>query len=286
MSKKITIILFINLLAIISCKNDPIVLEPESLGLYYLKCRIAPSVTQAGAVLGFINPESIPIDTKGANVIISGEGQQVKLVEIKPGFYQDSDALLTIKPKGEYKIKATLPDGSVLSGKSFVPGPFNIIKNSNNDTLEYIVKTTSLGNSSEIFIPPKISWTKSQHALSYTMFFKESKSSVDTTVYLPETVGTNYFRKHPDATSYFEKVGITITAYDSSRLPYHNSYGDYHTNWKDPYGENFRIDQIGQQLNLVPGQNNNIVGGSGYLSSSYTIKDSVIIRYKRELKIK
>ena len=272
-------------LTALSCTNDPIVHDPESLGLYDLRCKIAPSNSQLGAILEFINPENMPIDTHGATVTISGEEQLVTLSEIKPGFYTSGEALLEIKPGGQYGLSATCPDGSVLNGKTFVPGPFRIVKNSPNDTLEYIVKTFSKQPWRQDNIPPKIFWTRSQHALSYTLLIRGQKSSVDTTVFLPEQNITKYFQQHPDETNFVETIEINITAYDSSRLPYRNSYGYYHENWRDPYGENISIDEIGQQLNLVPGQNDNIIGGTGYFASSYTITDSAIIRYKKELEI-
>lgn len=280
--RKIRIIYVVCSLAVtVCCTNDPVVLQPESLGLYYLECRIAPESHQTGAILQFLNPEAMPTDVEGAKVTIAGGGQQMSFLEIKPGVYKNNGNLLTIKPAVEYYLTATLSDGFVLSARTMVPGHFKMLINPT-DTLEYMVKTVGLGHSLNIFIPPKISWTKSQHALSYTLQLKTTKSTVDTTVFLPEIGMTDYFGENPEATVFVEKAAITITAHDSSYLPYQNSYDYYHANWKDPYGENFKIDQIGLQFGLMPGYNDNIIGGTGNFSGSYTISDSVIIRYKRE----
>jgi len=275
-------IILINLLYLFSCTHDPILIDPDSMGTYYLQGIISPHVSPCGAVVGYSLPESIPDDLSGVSVICSGNGQSVTFAEQRPGVYWEEPPQLDVAPGERYDITARINRGKTLRGFTFVPGEFQILKSGLPDTLVYILRGYNQDwypfFSISEYVPPEIQWSASEHAFVYNLIINRDFgiSSFDTTSFLPSIYDKNNVEDQR-ITEWTRKNQIKITAYDSTYLPW-PVFDDMDFNH-----QNNIIDRYIKEFGYRLGYNDNIKGGAGHFSSRYTITDSIIIRFKKEI---
>ncbi|MBN2412252.1 hypothetical protein JXQ31_11215 [candidate division KSB1 bacterium] len=265
-----------------SCSHDPILIDPDSMGTYYLLGVISPHVSPCGVVVGYSLPESIPDDLSGVSVICSGNGRSVTFAEQRPGVYWEEPTQLEVAPGKRYDITARINREKTLRGFTFVPGDFQILKSGLPDTFVYILRGYNqdwypLFSISE-YGPPEIQWSASEHAFVYSLSINRFSgiSSFDTTSFLP-AIRDEKNVQDQGITEWTEKYQIKITAYDSTYLPW--PVFDY----EDFNSQNNLIDKYIEERGYHTGYNDNIKGGAGYFSSRYTITDSIIIHVKKEI---
>ncbi len=269
------------MLGILSCTHDPILVEPDSMGTYYLISQISPDISPNGAVVGYALPETISEDVSGAVVTLSGNGQSVVLDELQPGVYADEQEQVDIVPGQRYDISARINKDVLLYAYTYLPGEFRLLKEDMPDTLEYIVQGFIDGGGTyffpTIYDPPQIKWTKSKYAFSYSVHINYNGiASYDTVSSLPGVSSLKGIND-PNQIMWTEKYLLTIIAKDSTFLPFSNPY-DTGLNTKNPEID----DKIKKGMHA--GYNDNILGnGFGRFSSQYAITDSIIIRFKKEI---
>ncbi len=274
---KITIFL---MLGILSCTHDPILVDPDSMGTYYLFSKISAYITPIGAVVGYSLPETMPEDVSGAVVTLSSNGQSAVLDELQPGVYADEQEQVDIVPGERYDISARINDDVLLYAHTYIPGEFRLLKEDMPDTLDYIYKGFTQKYypyfSISEYVSPQIRYSKSEHAFWYSIgIFYNGIASFDTCSVLPAIEHASL--KDTLVSEWTEKIKIKITAFDSTFLPYQHSYY-YDLNKIDPIIEDYI------SKGMKSGENDNIHGGGfGYFSSTYTITDSVIVRFKKEI---
>ena len=249
------------LLSGLRCTTDPVVIDPQTLGDYYVYSVISPNIDQQGAIVGKTIPENMPYDISGALVQIHGDDGTFALKEYKPGIYIDMDNTLRIIPAVKYFLTVMLPNGRRLSGETTVPGRFNILNHA--DSLDYTIRGT--GDSAEYQVPC-ISWTRSANAYDYNLSITNVKkewdsggfATSDTTVSMPILYSFNAMRDDTTISSMKIETAIKITARDSS----------YQSCFKS--------------ISLLTGeQNTNITGGKGYFTSYCAVFDTVYLNIKR-----
>jgi len=266
-------------LFLISCSTDPLVLNPEALGDYYIRSKISPNLDRQGVIVGKTIPENMPIDITNAIITISSENQSVCFDEIEAGIYVDTQKQLKVLPGNFYTIDAKFPDGHLMNGRTTVPDEFQFITSSIKDTLVYILLDKGNYFSNEI-IAPEIAWSKSEHALSYELLIVEKEgikgriTTIDTSVVLPSLYPIQNLQLDTTISWIDLAVIIEVVAHDSSFLAYpdKNKSSD----------ENIQIENLADKLQLSYGQNTNVNGGIGFFASFTTITDTVVIRFKRE----
>lgn len=271
-------------LLICHCTTDPIVINPEQLGDYYLRSIISPNLSQQSVVVGRTVPENMPKDVSGAKVVLKSNEKSILLPEIEPGIYRDIYAELEVLPENRYTVLVTLPNGHQMMATTAVPGEFHLITSVSKDTLKYYLRFTSHSFPEETK-RPVVLWNRSEHALSYKLTLLDINDSryltqsftIDTTTTLPPL--SHAYLLSPNDTTILSKnfrVLLKITALDSSYLPNGNLFTSE---------ESERINELRHKLGLSFGQNENVSGGKGFFASYYSVTDTVIICFIKEKKL-
>ncbi len=272
---KITIFL---MLGILSCTHDPILVDPDSMGTYYLISQISPDISPNGAVVGYSLPETMPEDVSGAVVTLSGNNQSAVLDELQPGVYGDEQEQVDIIPGQRYDISARINKDVLLYAYTYLPGEFRLLKEEMPDTLEYIYKGYTQKYypyfSISEYVSPQIRYSKSENAFWYSIRMNYyGISSFDSNSMLPAFKHAS--TRDTLVSEWTEQIRLSIVAYDSTNLPYPAlSYSDL--NNSNSIIENYI------SKGMKSGENDNIHGGGfGYFSSTHTITDSVVVRFKK-----
>lgn len=258
---------------IASCTTDPILVNPDLSGDYFVRCKIWPGIEKVGAVVGKTRPQDISVDISGAVVAITHNNQSTILSEYQAGFYIDQVKEIKVVSGEKYSILVNLPDGHVLSGDTFVPGDFSI--HSTSDTLLYVIQ--QFNNQIYESHPEPLFWNISQNAFCYGVAFFDPSSLFGS--YVPTFKTTGYLPDQDDVfsdlteTILIEERIIAVTAYDSTFLPGYR--------WRLPESELETVENYKKTLNLIEGQNDNINGGIGYFCSHTTILDTILIRFEK-----
>ena len=238
------------------CTNDPIVFDPDSLGEYYTRSEISPQQNKVGVLVGKTVPEDMPVDISGALVYMSNPLQTVKLTEEKPGFYLDTNNEFIVQPGYTHRLQVDMPGGPLMTAQTTVPGDFHFTNPAEMDTLEYVVCIQNNPNynpGAEILHSPTISWSKSQHALSYRIDIIRKqwpvfRATTPDTNCLAQKIYLEYELLRDSTLSYIdEKCILKVSALDSNSQT-----------------------------------KSNMTGGMGYFSSFNSIIDTVIVRYRKE----
>ncbi len=251
------------------------------MGSYYLQSVISPHVSPCGAVVGYVLPETMPDDVSGAVVTLSGNGQSVLLSELQPGVYYDEQELIESAPGQRYDVSARINNNVLLYAHTYIPGEFRMLKEEMSDTLDYIIRGYLEGDETyyfpSLYEPPQIRWTKSKNAFSYIVQMNYNGiASFDTVSFLPMVYSLKGIND-PNKMKWTEKYQLTIVAQDSTYLPSYTS-SDFDLNNIKPVIEDYI------SKGMKTGENDNISGGGfGHFSSKYTIQDSVIVRFKKEI---
>ncbi len=272
----------------LSCTHDPILVDPDSMGTYYLISQISPNISPNGAVVGYSLPETMPEDVSGAEVTLAGNGQNVVLSELQPGVYADDQKMVDVVPGERYDISARINEDVLLYAHTYLPGDFFVLKENMPDTLVYLLKGLYYKrfDSFLFFVkevePPLIKWSNSEHAFVYQLTWhadkkSETLDSFQTSSYLPANYYPRY--KHFDDPEYCEwdsTCVFSITAFDSTYLPFKTNPSTDFNN------QNGGIEKYMTEWGYNEGHNDNIKGGGfGHFSSTHTITDSVVVRFKK-----
>jgi len=274
------LILFIAL----RCTHDPVLIDPNSLGVYYLKGNISPNEPNCRVVIGHALPERMPEDLHNVAMICSGGGQSVAFTEQDFCIYQDKPTPLLVIPGQRYDISALTTDGVTLHAHTYVPGEFKLLKANLPDTLEYIIAGYEIDYYPFFIIQdytlPVIEWMPSNHAFVYKIDMDKSEAlySFTQSSHLPllSNWGNEYIL-NPEIREWVQNCQVQVTAYDSTRLP-STVNSTYNVN-----NQNEFIEKYIREWGYKTGYQDNNQGGIGYFSSCYTITDTLIIRFKKEI---
>jgi hypothetical protein len=258
------------------CSTDPIVIDPQNVGDYYVRSVISPNIAQQGVIIGKTVPENMPTDIHDAHVKFYSDDGTFDLQEFKPGQYLDIYYKMKICPGTKYLLSVTLPNGRQLLSGTTVPGSFNIMPHA--DTLEYEIQ--GKGFFAE-YQAPSISWKQSKKALSYKLsIYKLNRTFIgrvetfDTTITLPYIYPIQTMQYDATLPSIKIEALLEIMAQDSSYLPFPGGRFD------SDLDEKIKI--YSEQLHLSSGYNDNIIGAQGYFASYSAVYDTVFIKVKRQ----
>jgi len=157
--------LFILLLAFLSCSLDPVVIDPESMGDYYVDCLLSPTFEYQEVLVGKSIPESKPVDIKDAQVSITDltENVVVTFTHIKNGIYRDIEKRLNVVYGHSYHLEVTLENGQRITGEKTLPDDFEIRAPAFGDTLGYFLEYKL-----DTLQMPHVGWTASENASFYS----------------------------------------------------------------------------------------------------------------------
>jgi len=157
------IILFI-LIMTLSCSLDPVIIDPESLGDYFVFCTLCPGFNHQSLLLVKTKPEKLPTEITDAVVTINSDIQSVQFTHIKKGVYQDVVQKLIVKSGMKYNLNIELTDGRIITGQTILPGHYKITSPSAGDTIQHF-----LSQKLDTLLLPHVKWTKSVGAKYYTV---------------------------------------------------------------------------------------------------------------------
>ncbi|MFZ5519192.1 MAG: DUF4249 family protein [Candidatus Zhuqueibacterota bacterium] len=144
MIKKICILKIILAALFIQCSPDMSLDVDKTLGRLQVLSVISPAFERAEVYIGMAYPESAPENISGAEVILSDSLNEIVLIEVQPGLYQDLSNSLNVEPKVKYHLHVQISDGKTYSDNTIVP-PIPEISNCNDgDTLH--IYFSSMGN--------------------------------------------------------------------------------------------------------------------------------------------
>lgn len=160
--KKSFIAITTTFLLLIACSYDPVMIDPETLGDPYVFCVLSPYIETQHVLVGKTRPEDLPEDVSGAEVILSYGDKNIQFAEYNPGIYHDAGNEVTIIPGETYYLRVRFPDDFVLLDSTTVPGSFELLSPSVNDTVDYYYSPPY--DTSKI---PILEWSTSIGAVSY-----------------------------------------------------------------------------------------------------------------------
>ena len=159
-----------------SCSLEPVVIEPETLGEYFVFCTLTPTLEEQELLLGKTVPENLPVPIANARVIISDDTHSVKLSHVGSGVYRDVDRLLKIRAGIKYSLNIALSHGKTILGETIIPGDFEIIFPSKGDTINHFL-TSKLDTS----LLCHVRWTQSKAAKFYTLYLEINDKNITST---------------------------------------------------------------------------------------------------------
>jgi hypothetical protein len=161
---RVFLILLITTLLVFNCSLEPVVIDPETIGDYYLFCTLAPTYSNHQLILGKSLPEILPEQITDATVVIKSENQTITMQHAEKGRYLDEMGELLVEPGEKYLLEVFRGNERIISGETQVPGPFSITSPCKGDTIQLNMSRTPADTSSL----PLIQWTTSEHAKYYT----------------------------------------------------------------------------------------------------------------------
>jgi len=163
-------------LLLFSCSLDSVVVDPDTLGDYFVFCTLAPSFEKQELLLGKTVPENLPVAITDASVIISDDTHSVIFSHTGSGIYRDVNRLLKIQAGNHYRLNITLDNGKIISGETVIPDNFNILVPSVGDTINHFL-TSKLDTSSLCHV----CWTESIGAKYYTVYLEINDKNITST---------------------------------------------------------------------------------------------------------
>lgn len=160
------IILF--LLTLSGCSLEPKVIEPETLGNYYVFCTLAPTFDEHKLEIAKSLPEIMPEPVTDAEVYIRNSTKTVRLTHTQGSKYRDVNRELQIQPGETYYLDIFRNGHKIINGQTTLPGPFNILTPENGDTVNYTLQQGTIDTLSF----PRVKWSESQRAKYYSVNLK------------------------------------------------------------------------------------------------------------------
>ena len=201
----------------LSCSLDPIISDRESLGDFYAYSSLITG-KRVQVLLGKTVPENPPVDIDNARVTMGYDSFTVPLSYAGDGLYCDINDELIVQPGQDYELSILLPDKKTIEGKTTIPGTFDIIYPTENDTVFY-----DQTQPSDTLRFPKISWSESEGAHAYVLslqienddsfqVFSTCVTTFRTQTFLPEIIlnADQILKREITAKGY-----ITVAAVDS-----------------------------------------------------------------------
>ncbi len=159
-------------LLVVSCSLDPVIIEPETLGDYYISCTLSPEVEFQHVLLGKTVPESDPVDINDAVIYISSHQQNVRFYNIGNGLYQDSKEKLMVTAGQYYELRAELKNGHVIKAQTVLPDTIEFLSPLRGDTVAHYI-----GSDIDTSMLAKIKWKASENAEHFTVILIVPDSS-------------------------------------------------------------------------------------------------------------
>jgi len=147
------------------CSLEPVVVEPETIGDYFVFCTLSSTYESQQLILGKSLPEVMPEKISDAQVYVRSQSQTVQLEHVKNGFYRDQEKSLKIEPGETFYLDVFKDDKKIISGETTLPGVFEIYEPAQGDTINYLVTRGGVDTTSLI----KVKWTPSENAKFYTV---------------------------------------------------------------------------------------------------------------------
>jgi hypothetical protein len=172
--KKNLLFLLFLLLSLAACSLDPIVIEPDTIGDYYLFCTLAPTFKKHQLILGKSLPEVMPEMIEDARVILKSNDQLISMTHTGNGRYFDTSGELVVEPGEKYSLNVLRDGEQIIYGETLVPGPFSITSPCERDTIQLDLSRIPADTSSL----PLVLWTPSARAKYYTVTVKMNSDDV------------------------------------------------------------------------------------------------------------
>jgi len=198
-------LVFFLLLTLSGCSLEPKVIEPETLGNYYIFCTLAPTFDEHKLEIGKSLPEIMPEPVTDAEVYIRNSTKTVHLTHTQGSKYRDVNRELQIQPGETYYLDIFRDGHKIINGQTTLPGPFDILIPGNGDTVNYTLSRGAIDTLSF----PQVKWSESHRAKYYSVNIKIDNDLVEGNVH-------NTFRRaifFPDIVpkfSYQDSVKKTI----------------------------------------------------------------------------
>lgn len=212
---------FIIILLFTGCSTEPIVIDPETTGDYYVFCELNPKYKQQQVLVGKTVPENYPIDVTDAVVTIQTDSQLVHFIYLGKGYYADIYTKLRVTAGTTYHLKVKLPNRNMITGIITTPGPFEILIPASGDTITHYLSRTL-----DTLALPRIEWSASTGVLFYVpqlyvdddTISANEHSTNQTTAFMPELEPRISWN---DSLSGEKIVAakLVVIAYDSTHLP-------------------------------------------------------------------
>ncbi len=161
------IFIFYLFILFFSCSLDPVVIDPETLGDYYVFCTLSPGYSHQEVLLGKSVPEGLPVAITDAEVAICSDSQSVVLTHIKNGLYRDVNSNLKLNPGSTYTLEIKIQNGKQITGKTTLPGAFDILYPLTGDTIQHFLSRTL-----DTLLLAHVGWLQSEHAKFYSIYLK------------------------------------------------------------------------------------------------------------------
>ncbi len=125
------------------------------------------------------NVDSLNVRESGAEVIIQSDTQNVRLIEIKPGIYQDTLKMIQIKPGRTYRLTVKTLSGETIEAETVAPDTSALLAPAEFDTLRVTIHLDTAENELRINENPlNIRWSKANNAGSYFCSMRGDSVSV------------------------------------------------------------------------------------------------------------
>ena len=161
-------IFFLSLLILLlSCSLDPVVIDPETLGDYYVFCTLSPGYSHQEILVGKSVPEDLPVAITDAEVTIRSDSQSVMFTHIKNGLYRDENNDLKLNPGSTYTLDIKLQNGEQITGETTLPGTFDILYPHDGDTVQHFLSRTL-----DTLLLAHVGWLQSERAKFYSVYLK------------------------------------------------------------------------------------------------------------------
>ena len=246
------------------CTLEPVFIDPDSLGDYYIYARLSNTYDEQSVYIEKTIPENQSRYVPDAKVSIRYDSTTIKFIYFQDGYYRENGPeKLAVIPGKKYELYAQFSDGHSLTATTVVPDFPEILYPAQGDT---VIQDFTKRDVQDSTLAP-IRWKQSRNALMYKITLLPKDGFVWS---LDENYhGTGGVIPHLWLTSSAEKKNIyetdlylfAINGIDSDPRYGHNN---------DEKGDDWISD-----LN-----NPNITGGIGYFISMSYQKQQLFIKRK------
>ncbi len=278
---KFQLVIMIFFCSLLSCSLDPVLIEPETLGDYYVFCTLTPRLEYQTVRLGKTVPESDPVDIDDATVFMMHNSRKFPFVSIGNGLYRNLQNKFTIHAGQEYLLEITLRNGYKIAASTVIPDSFKILSPAMGDTLHYF-----FSRSMDTLDVPKIKWERPARALYFSIIPElddqtdlvgHTVNTFNCEVFFPDIVPKNY---SPNEIIYFSdsintSARLVILAHDSTDIfTYTGHRWLMNYSWLDITHEQF----INYFLKESTVHNSNISGAIGRFNGISITKVDVLLK--------